>query len=149
LSSDGLIPMNQMHLYEFLPCVASEVEDPVARANLIGDVLSNAVETLESPEVQQSVAPVSSLLASFGITQAGDRPERMTDPMNVKNVTTNFNRLFTAMNRLLSDGKHCSGAALKRRGTTTTQNAANQLNFPDEGPVRIQDLAVNDPFVAF
>jgi hypothetical protein len=68
--------MNQMHLYEFLSCVASEVEDSVARANFIGDVLSNAVEILESPKVQQSVASVSALLTTMGVTQAADRPER-------------------------------------------------------------------------
>jgi hypothetical protein len=69
LSSDGLIPMNQMHLYEFLSCVASEVEDPVVRANFIGDVLSNAVKFSDRPKCSGGGLCLA-LLNTMGVTRA-------------------------------------------------------------------------------
>ena len=71
LSSDGVIPNNQMHLYEFLSCVATAVQDPVARANFIGGVLSSAIETIESPAVQECIASVPALLDALGCTESG------------------------------------------------------------------------------
>lgn len=157
LSSDGLIPMNQMHLYEFLTCVATAVVDPVARSNFIGEVMLNAVQTLESAEIQQSISSVSSLLSTLGVTQARDQPEFVTNSTNVKIVTSNYNRLFNALNRLLSVGRRCNEAARKWTRSKTTGgsvtptdsvNDANPLlNFPDEGPVSVGELAERDPFV--
>jgi hypothetical protein len=46
LSSEGLIPMNQMHLYEFLTCVVSAVDDPQARSQFISDVLVTLLKPL-------------------------------------------------------------------------------------------------------
>jgi hypothetical protein len=156
LSSHGLIPMNQMHLFEFLSCVATAVENPVARAEFIQNVLSNALETLESPEVQQSISSVNALLTMLGITQAGERPESVTNPNQVKAITGNYNRLFNALNRLLSVGKRCNEAARAKTINcgvginTVIQNSASNSSstpyFPDEGTISIQDLSINDPF---
>ena len=154
LSSNGLIPMNQMHLYEFLSCIATAVEDPHARANFIGGVLSSSLETLESASIQRSIASVPALLETLGVAQAASSPASVTDPENVRNVASNYSRLFTALNQLLSVGRRCHEAS-RKAGTTTPGLPAAQFGvsaptlqeFPDEGPVSIQDLAVNDPFV--
>jgi hypothetical protein len=153
LSSNSLLPPNRMHLYEFLSCVATAVEDPVARANFIADVLSDAISVLESTEVKQSISSVEAFLSSMGITQAATNPDSVTNPEHVAKVNNDFVVLFSAMNQLLSVGKRCHEAARKRpNGGLPLQNnphfdAANLQNFPDEGPVSVQDLAVNDPFV--
>jgi len=158
LSSDGLIPLNQMHLYEFLSCIATAVKDPLARSDFISKVLSNAVETLESPETQQYFNSVPSFLAAFGVTDA--QPETVANPEVVSVVTSRYNNLFSALNRLLSVGRRCNEAARKeilaemRNPASSTVlsgsgfgSAVSQLNFPDEGPLAIQKLAENDPFV--
>lgn len=154
LSSDGLIPLNQMHLYEFLSCVATAVDNPVARSNFISDVLSNAIETLESAEIQQMVSSVPALLTAFGISQATDAAS-VTNPDNVQAATSRYNKFFNSLNRLLSVGRRCNEASRKRLLASTSMplvptagfGAAAELNFADEGPLRIQELAVNDPFV--
>ena len=153
LASEGLIPMNQMHLYEFLSCVATAVQDPSARATFIGNVLSNPVETLESAEIQQQILSEQSLLSSLGVIQAGENPNCVNDWNYVSQVTGNYNRLFTSLNRLLSVGKRCSEAARKQGGGITgilAENCSNltpgQQNFPDEGPLSIQTLSHTDPF---
>eukprot|EP00977_Amphora_coffeiformis_P028336 scaffold34931_cov175-Amphora_coffeaeformis.AAC.1 len=153
LSSDGLIPMNQMHLYEFLSCVATAVEDPVARSTFIGNVLSNPVEILLSTEIQQQIMSEQALLSSLGVLGAAENPNSVSDGNTVSQVTGNYNRLFTSLNRLLSVGKRCSEAARKQGGGITGINAEQcsgippgQQNFPDEGPLSIQTLAVTDPF---
>lgn len=154
LSSEGLIPTNQMHLYEFLSCVATAVEDPVSRATFISNVLSNPVETLESNEIQQQIMSEQSLLASLGVLKAGEDPNSVSDWNNVSLVTGNYNKLFTALNRLLSVGKRCSESARKQGGGITGIKAeicvetspAGMQNFPDEGPLSIQTLVLTDPF---
>ena len=150
LSSPGLIPMNQMHLYEFLSCVASAVEDPVARAGFIANVLSNPLETIQSAEIQHQISSPEALMAALGITQVGENPQNATNPDYVRTVGLGFNKLFTALNRLLSVGKRCNEAARKRGGgigaIVPQQSSGGQANFVDEGPVSVQDLAVLDPF---
>ena len=151
LSSSGLIPTNQMHLYEFLSCIATAVDDPIARSNFIGNVLSSAVETLESRPVQQCISSVTAFLEALGVAQAGSNPASVTDSENVKRVTGNYNRIFTALNQLLSVGRRCHEATRKKRMpvsvTSLFGQGMGQQNFPDEGPLSINDLAVNDPFV--
>lgn len=151
LSSQQLMSVNQMHLYEFLSCVATAVEDPVARASFIADVLSHSVTLLESVEVQEQLSSVSNFLSSLGIVGAGQYPESVTDIANVKQVTANYHRIFTAINQLLSVGKRCNEAARKRliNGGPLPNGGTGDItvhNFPDEGPMSLRDLAVNDPF---
>lgn len=157
LSSEGLIPMNQMHLYEFLSCVATAVENPLDRSNFIAEVLSDAVATLESSEIQQSVQSTSSFLTAMGVAQAADRPDLVTDSANVKKVKEFYGKLFTPLNRLLSVGRRCNEAARQRSivGGVAIENFVPSAGFgepgqpafpPDEGPLSLQDLAVTDPF---
>ena len=145
--------MNQMHLYEFLSCVATAVDDPAVRANFVGNVLSSPMETLESAEVQQQISSEQSLLRAFGVLQAGEDPSSVNDWNTVKQITANYNRLFMALNRLLSVGKRCSEAARKQGGGLTgiradssTMAVPGMHNFPDEGPLSTQTLALTDPF---
>lgn len=153
LSSSSLLPPNRMHLYEFLSCVATAVEDPVARSNFIADVLADALSVIESSQVKQSISSVDMFLSSLGISQAATNPDSVTAPENVARINKAFVELFSALNQLLSVGKRCHEAARKRsNGGLPLQNnpnfnGMNMQNFPDEGPVSILDLAVNDPFV--
>lgn len=154
LSSHRMLPMTEMHLYEFLSCVATAVEDPVARSNFVANVLANSLNTLESPEVKERISSVENLLASIGITQDADLSAKVTNPDNVKAVSDEFSRLFSSVNQLLSVGKRCHEAARKQyknfvplQDLDVSVAELNASYFPDEGPVSLRDLAVNDPFV--
>lgn len=156
-SSTSLLPATRMHIYEFLSCVATAVDDPVARSNFISDVLSDAVNTIESPEVRVSISSVENFLSALGITDAARFPSSVTDPANVKKLSNDFSRLFSAFNQLVSVGKRCHEASRKRpnggiplldvSNINSMAEAQQQTHFPDEGPVSIRDLACNDPFV--
>ena len=152
LSSHELLPMTEMHLYEFLSCVATAVDDPVARSNFVANVLANSLSALESPEAQQGISSVENFLSFLGISQAATSEACVTDPENVSTVTRRFARLFSALNQLLSVGKRCHEAARKRMDNfLPLQNLApgaelSASNFPDEGPVSLRDLALKDPF---
>jgi hypothetical protein len=155
LSSFDILQTNRMHLYEFLSCVATSVDDPVQRVNFVSSVLSDAINTLESQESQETLSSVETFLASVGISQVVKNPASVTDPVNVKNVSNRFARIFSAFNHLLSVGKRCHEANKKRPNggipklSSISQVSAdlNNQNFPDEGPVSLQDLSVGDPFV--
>jgi len=155
LTSGGLSPINEMHLYEFLSCVATAVENPQDRSNFVADVLANSVRSIESPNIQNSIQSTEGLLSFMGITQAATNPSCVTDREFVKKVTKDFVILFSSFNQLLSVGKRCHEAARKRpNGGLPLQNLSLVIdenvpaqNFPDEGPVSIADLAINDPFV--
>jgi hypothetical protein len=153
LSSPDLLPTSRMHLYEFLSCVATAVEDPGQRAIFVENVLSDAMSILQSPEAQEAMSSIDGFLASIGIAQAAQMPASVTDAANVKNVTDRFTRLFSAFNQLLSVGKRCHEAVKKRpnggipmqsmpQGMVDPQNQS----FPDEGPVSLRDLSIDDPF---
>jgi Exportin-5 family len=152
LSSQQLMAVNHMHLYEFLSCVATAVEDPMARASFIADVLSNSVNALESPEVQERISSVQSFLSSVGVIGAAQYPESVTDPENVKQITQNFHSMFNALNQLMSVGKRCNEAARKRIASggplpgNIDSGDFTLHSFPDEGPVSLRDLAASDPF---
>jgi hypothetical protein len=153
LASGGLSPTNEMHLLEFLSCVATAVENPVDRSNFITDVLSNALRTLESPEVQNAIVSTDGLLSFMGISQAANDPNCVTNEAFVKKVETDFSTMFSCLNQLLSVGKRCHEAARARpNGGLPLQNLPPLIDdalphFPDEGPVSLNELVVNDPFV--
>ena len=155
LGSEGLLPPNRMHLYEFLSCVATAVEDPIARASFVSDVLSDALEKLDSAEVKDMVGSAEGLMAGVGIGRAASDPASATEPEYVKETVLKYVNLFSAFNQLLSVGKRCHEAAKKRPGggiplwnvACGQMGAAARQNFPDEGPVTLNDLAVNDPFI--
>ena len=154
LTSGGLSPINEMHLYEFLSCVATAVENPVDRSNFVADVLANSIRSLESPLIVEALQSTEGLLSFMGITQAATNPSCVTDPKFVKLVTRNFSTMFSSLNQLLSVGKRCQEAAKQRpNGGLPVQYLSEVIdvsvtqNFPDEGPVSISDLAINDPFV--
>ena len=154
LTSGGLTPINEMHLYEFLSCVATAVENPIDRSNFVADVLANSIRTLESPNIQNSIQSTEGLLSLMGITQAGTNPSCVTDQEFVKKVTRDFSALFSSFNQLLSVGKRCHEAAKNRpNGGLPVQNLSPitdesmSQHFPDEGPISVNDLALNDPFV--
>lgn len=148
LSSNTLLLSSQMHLYEFLSCVATAVEDPVSRSRFVADVLSNAINILESPEVKQVIASTEQLSEALGIAQSSTNPASVTDPENVRNVTRRYVNVFSALNQLLSVGKRCNEASRKRhRGIITVPSSSFTSNFPDEGPVSIRDIETYDPFV--
>jgi hypothetical protein len=151
LSSEGLIPMNQMHLYEFLSCVANAVDDPAARSNFISDVLSGAVEIVLSEEFAQLFASPYAFLSGMGVMQARGQPQYVTDPVNVQRVSDTYHRMFNALNRLLSVGRRCNEAARKRPTpvslSTVPRMSSDGLNHIDEGPVSLQQLSQKDPFV--
>lgn len=155
LSSPDLLPTNRMHCYEFLSCVATAVEDPGQRANFLANVLSDAMNTLQSPETQEALSSVENFMAFVGISQASQLPSSVTDAANVKKVSDRFGRLFSAFNQLLSVGKRCHEAVKKRPNggipnmqsmQQPVQDPSNQI-FPDEGPISIRDLSIDDPFV--
>mmetsp|Transcript_6441 Transcript_6441/g.14539 ORF Transcript_6441/g.14539 Transcript_6441/m.14539 type:complete len:1077 (-) Transcript_6441:1834-5064(-) len=155
LTSGGLSPINEMHLYEFLSCVATAVENPVDRSNFVADVLANSMRSLESPTIQSSIQSTEGLLSLMGISQAGTNSSCVTDPEFVKKVTREFSTLYSSLNQLLSVGKRCHEAARKRpngglpvQSLSPVIDGSVALNFPDEGPINLSDLAINDPFVA-
>jgi Exportin-5 family len=162
LSSDDLLSTNRMHLYEFLSVVATAVDNPSDRSNFVGSVLADAINTIQSLEIQQALSSVDSFLNYLGIAQASSNPSSVTDEANVKLVTGRFVRFFSAFNELLSVGRRCHEASKNRPsggipspGGSNVQiptemsvaDAAQTLSFPDEGPVSIRDLSVDDPFV--
>jgi Exportin-5 family len=158
LASEGLIPMNQMHLYEFLSCVATAVENPRDRSQFIADVLSEAVAVLESQEIQQSIHSSIAFLNAMGVIQTADQPDSATDRINVANVNNFYQKLFTPLNRLLSVGRRCNEAGRQRSVVNGVASATLPLDAgfgepgqpsfpPDEGPLSLDDLSVTDPFV--
>jgi len=154
LASGGLSPINEMHLYEFLSCVATAVENPLDRSSFVADVLANSIRLLESPRIQNAIQSTETLLSFMGVTQAAINPSCVTDHEFVKKVTGDFSAMFSSLNQLLSVGKRCHEAAKKRpNGGLPVQNLSPviddsvALNFPDEGPISINELAINDPFV--
>jgi hypothetical protein len=153
LTSGDLSPTNEMHLLEFLSCVATAVDNPVDRSNFIMDVLANALRTLESAEVQNAISSVDGLLSFMGIAQVSNDPGCATNETFVKKVTADFSAMFSSLNQLLSVGKRCHEAARSRpNGGLPLQNLPPLIDeapshFPDEGPVAINELAINDPFV--
>jgi len=154
LASGGLTPINEMHLYEFLSCVATAVENPMDRSNFVANVLANSIRSLESPLISESIKSTECLLSFMGITQAEANPNSVTDPVVVNTVTTNFQTLYSSLNQLLSVGKRCQEAAKQRpNGGLPVQQLSEVVDisasqtFPDEGPISISDLAINDPFV--
>lgn len=150
LSSNALLAPNRMHLYEFLSCVATAVEDPITRASFISDVLSDAMSVLESAEFRQSVASIESYLDWLGISEAASNPSSVSNPQHVQQVSSSFERVFSAFSQILSVGKRCHEAKRKQMGLMpfkVTDGRNMDLNFPDEGPVSLQDLAMEDPFV--
>lgn len=153
LSSHELLPMTEMHLYEFLSCVATAVEDPVARSNFVANVLTNSLNILESPDIAQSISSVDNLLASIGVTNSADLQSSVTDPATVKAVTDKYCRLFSSVNQLLSVGKRCHEAARRQyknfiplQDLDVTVADLKPTHFPDEGPMSLRDLSINDPF---
>ncbi len=153
LSLGSMLPANRMHLYEFLSCVATAVQDPTARSNFIADVLSDALNRLDSPLVKDAISSTEGLLAFTGVTAAAVNPASVTDKANVERITTNYVYLFSAFNQLLSVGKRCHEAS-RLRPNAGIPLPDNQLegseklqHFPDEGAVGINDLSMNDPFV--
>jgi len=151
LSSHYLMSVNQMHLYEFLSCVATAVEDPSARASFIADVLSYSVSSLESAEVHEQLSSVNNFLSSIGVVGAAQFPQSVTDAVTVNQVTERYHRIFSAINQLLSVGKRCNEAARKRLLAGAPLSIAGigdvtANNFPDEGPLSLRDLAINNPF---
>ena len=153
LSMGSILPANRMHLYEFLSCVATAVQDPTARSNFIADVLSDALNRLETPLVKDAISSTDGLLSFVGVTEAGVNPASVTDKASVDRITNNYVFLFSAFNQLLSVGKRCHEAARKRpnAGIPLPDNqilgSENHQHFPDEGAVSINDLSMNDPFV--
>ena len=155
LSSDDLKASTRMHLFEFLSCVATAVEDPVSRSNFIANVLSNALTGLESPRIKEAIGSADGLLSFLGVQQVGSNPNLATNEEFVKQITENFVQLFSSLNQLLSVGKRCHEATRNRpnagiplpESQLAAEIAENQHNFPDEGPVSITDLSMNDPFV--
>jgi len=152
LSSSTLLPSNRMHLYEFLSCVAAAINEPLARANFISDVLADAISVLESAEFKHVTSAPETFLSWLGVTESGSNPASVTDPKNVQKVTNTFQHVFSALNTILSVGKRCHEASVKRSGgipylSSQPSNENPMLNFRDEGPVSLQDLTFNDPFV--
>ncbi|GAX13879.1 hypothetical protein FisN_5Lh226 [Fistulifera solaris] len=154
LAMDGLIPLNQTHLFEFLSCVATAVDDHQARSNFIGGVLSTAIESLEALDIQRWVSSVPSFLEYLGVADIASNPAAATDPGTVQRITQNYYRVFTPLNQLLSVGKRCQEAARKKRsqlnpidGSIMNISMYSEFTFRDEGPMSINDLAVDDPFV--
>lgn len=153
LSMSSMLPANRMHLYEFLSCVATAVEDPTTRSNFVANVLSDALNKLESPMVKEAISSPDSLMQFMGVIDAGTNPSTVTEKANVERVSNNFSELFSAFNQLLSVGKRCQEAARKRPNAgiplTESQLLATQnlASFPDEGSISINELSLNDPFV--
>ena len=54
LSSNVLLPTNQMYLYEFLSCVVTAVKDPVSRTRFLSDVSAPSIQVLESQEITKN-----------------------------------------------------------------------------------------------
>jgi Exportin-5 family len=156
LSSIDLLPSSRMHLYEFLSCVATAVDDPAQRATFVENVLSDAINTLLSPEMQEAMASVEGFLSATGITMAGQNPASVTDPATVTATSERFSRLYSSFNQLLSVGRRCHEAVQKRPSggiplhivpPGQLNSSDENYNYPDEGPISIRDLSFDDPFV--
>eukprot|EP00814_Leptocylindrus_danicus_P018484 CAMPEP_0116006852 /NCGR_PEP_ID=MMETSP0321-20121206/1967_1 /TAXON_ID=163516 /ORGANISM="Leptocylindrus danicus var. danicus, Strain B650" /LENGTH=1485 /DNA_ID=CAMNT_0003475469 /DNA_START=138 /DNA_END=4596 /DNA_ORIENTATION=+ len=163
LASDTLLPPNRMHLFEFLSCVASAVEDSNARSSFVADVLSQSFEVLESNDAKDALGSEEKFLKSLGVLEAGIDPGSVTNAQHVRTITNNFTKLYSAFNQLLSVGRRCHESAMRRpnggiplQGVSLDKNFVPEENgscdvksenFPDEGTVSIFDLAADDPFV--
>jgi hypothetical protein len=163
LSSERILNPNRMHLYEFLSCVATAIEQPIDRAKFIADVLSDAISVLESDVMTNAASSVEGFITFLGVADAGVNPSSATDASNVQSVTQNFARLFSAYNQILSVGKRCLEATKNRPNggipmlndpppqaaisNSPTGDSVTQINFPDEGPVAMEVLAYDNPFI--
>eukprot|EP00934_Nitzschia_sp_Nitz4_P007801 Nitzschia sp. Nitz4//scaffold105_size73764//38086//42509//NITZ4_005677-RA/size73764-augustus-gene-0.51-mRNA-1//1//CDS//3329532450//7791//frame0 len=159
LASGDLLPSSRMHLYEFLSCVATAVDDPIQRASFVDTVLSDAISTIQSPSTMEAISSVPSFLTFLGVSQATQNPSSVVNQTQVNEVSARFSRMFSAFNELLSVGRRCHEAAkqrpnggfpnltniLRQQASSADPNQPN--SFPDEGPVSLQDLAFDDPFV--
>eukprot|EP00587_Corethron_hystrix_P001604 CAMPEP_0113303620 /NCGR_PEP_ID=MMETSP0010_2-20120614/3961_1 /TAXON_ID=216773 ORGANISM="Corethron hystrix, Strain 308" /NCGR_SAMPLE_ID=MMETSP0010_2 /ASSEMBLY_ACC=CAM_ASM_000155 /LENGTH=1151 /DNA_ID=CAMNT_0000157649 /DNA_START=890 /DNA_END=4346 /DNA_ORIENTATION=- /assembly_acc=CAM_ASM_000155 len=114
LATEKMLAPNQMHLYEFLSCVANAIDDPFKRASFVSDVLSGSVSTLESDECTSAFSSVEGLMMAIGMYQAGGNLSFVSNLDSVQEVTARFGRMFAAFNQILSVGKRCSAAAKKR-----------------------------------
>jgi len=145
-----------MHLYEFLSCVATAISDSKLRAKFIADVLSDALNVLDSPMAREATSSVEGFMNFLGVTEAGNDRNSVTNCEHVNRTTQNFARFFSAFNQLLSVGRRCYEAARMRpnggipllHDQQLLQFTGHIQHFPDEGPVAIDILANDDPFVS-
>jgi len=162
LSSERILNPNRMHICEFLSVIATAIEQPKDRAKFISDVLSDAISVLESDIITKAVSSVDGFLTFLGVKDAGINHTTVTDANNVQTVTKNFARLFSAYNQLLSVGKRClestkfrpnGGIPFLNDSTPQVQLVSSsmynfrEINFPDEGPVSMQILTYDNPFI--
>lgn len=158
LAENTLLPFNEMHLFEFLSCVATAVENPVVRSKFVSDVMTNTINVLESPTVQKCLASLEGFLNFLGILQVTNSPSLAVDSDFVKKVTNQFTLIFSAFNQLLSVGKRCHEVAKRRTNVDTvlkedhksglSRNLNDKINvLMDEDSICMNDLARNDPFV--
>jgi hypothetical protein len=156
LSSENILHSNRMHLYEFLSCVATAIDDSKLRAKFVADVLFDALNVLDSPIAREATSSVEGFMNFLGVAEAGTNADSATNPEYVNITTQNFARFFSAFNQLLSVGRRCHEAAKMRPNGGIPLLQDHQLNpfpgqlqhFPDEGPVSIDVLSNDDPFVS-
>lgn len=156
LASDNILNSNRMHLYEFLSCVATAISDSKLRAKFIADVLSDALNVLDSQMAREATSSVEGFMSFLGVTEAGNDRNSVTNCEHVNRTTQNFARFFSAFNQLLSVGRRCYEAARMRpnggipllHDQKLLQFTGHIQHFPDEGPVAIDILENDDPFVS-
>jgi len=155
LSSNSLNPTNEMCLYEFLSCIATAIDDPFSRASFISNVLTHSLSYINSPSTIAALRDPESLLEFIGVKNVSRDPGLATNPSFIKDVTSQVMGMLSSFNQLLSVGKRCHEAAKKRSNgglpisdeCLLAEIPTGYCNFPDEGPVALNDLLSNDPFV--
>lgn len=156
LSTDSLLDPSRMHLFEFLSCVASAVDNAANRASFIGNVMASSLETLRRNDVTEALSSVQNIMHFLGISQSASEQESVINKDHVSAVTRRFAEVYSALNQLLAVGRRCHEASIRRpSGGIPFQNLTNSSKenwqnsrFPDEGPVSLNDLSQDNPFVS-
>lgn len=102
-----------MHLSEFICVVAAAINDPIARSNNISSALSNSFATIQPKETHDSFVITEALMTTLGMTQASADPLFVMDANNVKQIVDKYVYVFSALNQIITIGRHCRDAARK------------------------------------
>ncbi len=136
LNSSTLLPPQKQHLIEFLTCVANAIPDQSNKSTFITSMLQESLNYFGTHDFQALTTSTDNFLAAMGILNAS--ASSVTDPAVVNPISTQYSKLFSSLNQLLSVAKRCNESS----------NPCAQREIAGfEGPVSLADLAAIDPFV--
>jgi len=128
----------QMHIYEFLICVANAMTDFVARNSFVHTILSESIEQWAGAECGAFFASVESLLGCMGVSGSANNPNFVVNMAEITKVSGIYGKVFLPLSTLMSVGKRCEESSRDR-------NEENLCN----SSVCLTDLSKIDPYVQF